>query len=76
MNNEEFLLNNFVDINSPLFGDTNINRIYHEAKQKSLTEPTSLAEIHQLQSKIESISKMKERRILRGNMRGDREKGI
>ena len=47
MDNEEFLLHNFSDINSPLFGDTNINRVYHEAKSKSLTEPTTLASIKQ-----------------------------
>ena len=69
MDNEEFLLHNFSDINSPLFGDTNINRVYHEAKSKSLTEPTTLASIKQLQSKVESLSKMKERYILRGRRR-------
>ena len=56
MDNEEFLLKNFSDLSSPLFGEININRIYQQAKTKSLTEPTSIAAIKKLQSKVESLS--------------------
>ena len=68
MDNEQFLINSFTDINSPLFGDTNINRIYQEAKSKTLTEPTSIAAIKKLQSKVESLSKMKQKYLI-GNSR-------
>ena len=68
MDNEEFLLKNFSDLSSPLFGEININRIYQQAKTKSLTEPTSIAAIKKLQSKVESLSKMRQKYLI-GNSR-------
>ena len=66
MENENNILPGFFDINSPLFAETNIHKVYRLAKQKSISDPASIAEIKQLQSRIEAVSKMKERRITRG----------
>ena len=69
MQQEEFFSENFTNLNSPLFAESNVNKIYHEAKKNSLTDPISIASIHQLKSQVEALSKLKEIRLLRGAKR-------
>lgn len=63
------LLKDFSNINSPLFGETNINKVYHDLKKKSITEPATIASIQELQSRVEAISKMKQRYLIRNEKR-------
>ena len=66
MENEFDFPRDFFDINSPIFGETNVHKIYQEAKKKTTLEPASIASIKELQSRVEAISKMRERRQLKG----------
>ena len=69
MDHEDFFSKNFTDVTSPLFAETNVNKIYHLAKSDSLSHPISIASIHKLKSEVEAISKLKERHILKGEKR-------
>lgn len=65
MENENNFFQNFFNVDLPIFGETNVHKIFKEAKKSGMTEPASLASIREYQSKVEAISKMKERRQLR-----------
>ena len=65
MENENNFLHNFFNIDSQIFGQINVNEIFKQAKKRGISEPASIASIKQYQSRVEAISKMKERRQLR-----------
>ena len=66
MENPNAYLDHFLDINSNLFMTTDINKIYNEAKKSAILHPATQQQIKDHQLSIESLSRLKERRQLRG----------
>lgn len=66
MENPNEYLNQFLDIDSDLFMATDINKIYTSAKKSAVLHPATHQQISDLQLSLESLSRMKERRELRG----------
>ena len=66
MENPQIFIDHFLDSDSNLFMNTNINQIYKEAKKSAILHPATYQDISDLQSQIESISRLKEQRELKG----------
>ena len=69
MENPQVFIDHFLDSDSDLFMNTNINQIYKQAKRSAILQPASYQDISDLQSQIESLSRLKEQRELRGQKR-------
>ena len=63
------LYNEFTNPNSPNFASVNINDIYRNSKSDSSQHPVSRSDILEFQASLESLSRQKERRLLRGRKR-------
>ena len=66
MENPNAYLDHFLDIDSDLFMATDINKIYTAAKKSAVLHPATYQQIHDLQLSLESLSRLKERRELKG----------
>lgn len=69
MDRIENLYNQFTNLNSPNFASVNINEIYRNSRSDSLKHPVSWQDIKDFQLSLESLSRQKERRLLRGKKR-------
>ena len=63
------LYSGFSNLNSPNFASVNINEIYRNSQSDSLKHPVSWQDIKDFQLSLESLSRQKERRLLRGKKR-------
>ena len=66
MENPQLFIDHFLDSDSSLFMNTNINQVYKEAKKSAILHPASHQDISDLQLQLESISRLKEQRELKG----------
>ena len=67
--NLETLYKDFTNPDSRNFANINVEQIFQNAQQDASRHPVSRHEISQLQLSLESLSRAKERRILRGKVR-------
>ena len=63
------LYREFTNLNSPNFANINIGDIYRNSKSDSSQHPVSRNDILEFQASLESLSRQKERRLLRGRKR-------
>ena len=69
MENPQGFLNAFLDSDSELFMNTDINKVYKLAKKSATLFPATYQSIKDLQNQLEAVSKLKERRQLSGRKR-------
>ena len=65
----EALYQDFLDVNSKNFASVNVDQIYRNSLEDAQRHPVSHDAIKELKTSLESISREKERRILRGQKR-------
>ena len=69
LSNLETLYKDFSNPDSKNFANINVEQIFRNAQQDASQHPVSRHEISQLQLSLESLSKARERRILKGKVR-------
>ena len=65
----EALYQDFLDVNSKNFASVNVDQIYRNSLNDAQRHPVSRNAIEKLKSSLESISREKERRVLKGRKR-------